>query len=299
MKKFIVNLAAAFFMVACGDETTIQGYTDVDVQNMFAIFKDSVVQGIEDSIMKASKDTVYKISKDTVYKISKDTIVKNIKDTLVFTTRDTIYSVIKKDSTVYVKKVDTIYTTVNDSVLFKVIDSLFHSVDFVKNEIPRDSLITLYDTIKTETGSVITSKTWHGKVYKGLFYDTVAYQGYVDGNHGFPQVYIKSPHEYFCWHQCGDKFSPDYLAEKGCWKTSAAMHQKFDGWRLFNLGDVISLGTYIENVIGQESIYITHTTDVWYQPNAYFYYYRIKSNGEIVITNEDVKYMCVYDLNSK
>ncbi|SHK37021.1 hypothetical protein SAMN05720759_102160 [Fibrobacter sp. UWB12] len=36
-------------MVACGDETTIQGYTDVDVQNMFAIFKDSVVQGIEEN----------------------------------------------------------------------------------------------------------------------------------------------------------------------------------------------------------------------------------------------------------
>ncbi len=175
MKKIIVALTMTMLMVGCGDETNVYGYTDEDVQNMLAVFKDSIVQNITDSLDESSKDTVYKITKDTVYKISKDT--------LRFIRTDTVYSVLKKDSIVYVNKTDTIFNVIKDSALIRIVDSVYHQRTSIINEIPRDTSITLYDTSKQESGNTISSKTWNGKVYKGVFYDTSAY---VAKYQGFP-----------------------------------------------------------------------------------------------------------------
>ena len=104
MKKLFSTLIVfAIMIIGCGDETTVKGYTDEDVQNMFSIFKDSVVQEITDSVIHTSKDTVYKVSKDTVF--------KNSRDTIYIATKDTVYSVTTNDSIVYISRIFTVNAT--------------------------------------------------------------------------------------------------------------------------------------------------------------------------------------------
>jgi hypothetical protein len=295
MKKVIAALTMTMLMVGCGDETNIYGYTDEDVQNMFVVFKDSIVRDITDSLVESSKDTVYKISKDTVYKISKDTVYKISKDTLRLVRTDTVYSVVKKDSIVYVNTTDTVFNVIKDSALIRIVDSVYHQRGFIINEIPRDTSITLYDTTELESEYTVISKTWNGFVYKDVFYDTTVYQS--SSGVSFPERYYNDgSSKYYCWHQCGSKISPDFNSStSGCWKTSEAMRQRFDGWRIFNLEDVISLGSNLGTVISQDSIYIAHTTGVSTRSANY---YRITSSGEIVLTS-GVKYLCAYDLVDK
>lgn len=288
MKKLFSTLIVfAIMIIGCGDETTVKGYTDEDVQNMFSIFKDSVVQEITDSVIHTSKDTVYKVSKDTVF--------KNSRDTIYIATKDTVYSVTTNDSIVYIYKTDTVSKVLDDTTMIRLLDSVYHRVESLSDENPRDTTITLSDTTELESGYTVVSKTWKGFVYKGVFYDTTAYQS--SSGVSFPNRYYNDgTSKYYCWHQCGSKIAPDFnSSSSGCWKTSEAMLQRFDGWRIFNFGDVMSLGKHLETVISQDSIYIAHTTGV---SSRSANYYRIMSNGEIVLTS-GVKYLCAYDLADK
>lgn len=235
MKKLFSTLIVfAIMIIGCGDETTVKGYTDEDVQNMFSIFKDSIV---------------------------------------------------------YIYKTDTVSKALDDTTMIRLIDSVYHRVESLSDENPRDTTITLSDTTELESGYTVVSKTWKGFVYKGVFYDTTAYQS--SSGVSFPNRYYNDGTKYYCWHQCGSKIAPDFnSSSSGCWKTSEAMLQRFDGWRIFNFGDVMSLGEHLGTVISQDSIYIAHTTGV---SSRSANYYRIMSNGEIVLTS-GVKYLCAYDL---
>ena len=273
----------AIFMVGCGDETTVKGYTDEDVLIMFNIFKDSVVQGITDSVIQASKDTVYQSSKDTIY----------------LATKDTVYSVTTKDSIVYIYKTDTVRNVFDDTVLIRVIDSIYHHVESVSDEIPRDTTITLSDTTESGTGFTVISRTWHGKVFQGVFYDTTVYEAAYEG---FPQKggSNSSSLEYYCWHQCGNKVAPDRVSPKGCWNSRDDMLQRFDGWRVFNFADILSLNSNLETIVGQDSIYFRATRENIGEYNRYEYvYHRILSNGEIVTSSNRTRYLCAYNLADK
>ena len=239
MKKLFSTLIVfAIMIIGCGDETTVKGYTDEDVQNMFSIFKDSIV---------------------------------------------------------YIYKTDTVSKALDDTTMIRLIDSVYHRVESLSDENPRDTTITLSDTTELESGYTVVSKTWKGFVYKGVFYDTTAYQS--SSGVSFPNRYYNDgTSKYYCWHQCGSKIAPDFnSSSSGCWKTSEAMLQRFDGWRIFNFGDVMSLGEHLGTVISQDSIYIAHTTGV---SSRSANYYRIMSNGEIVLTS-GLKYLCAYDLADK
>lgn len=48
MKKLFSTLIVfAIMIIGCGDETTVKGYTDEDVQNIFSIFKGSSELSVE------------------------------------------------------------------------------------------------------------------------------------------------------------------------------------------------------------------------------------------------------------
>lgn len=297
MKKIVIALAMTVFMIGCGDETTIKGYTDEDVQNIFSIFKDSVVQEITDSVIQASKDTVCKVSKDTIVKASIDTIYKNSKDTIYLADKDTIYSVTTKDSVVYIYKTDTIYNAVNDTSLIQIIDSIYHNLETSIDEIPRDTSITLYDTTETDAGYTIVSKKWKGKVYKGVFYDTTAYTAFHKDDYAFPDAIYSSTlssDSYYCWHQCGAIVDPDFWEYPGCWKTISSLKRRYDGWRIFNFSDVLALQSNIVSIIGENSVYFARAK--YYSGTHYsFYYNHINASGEI-IPLDNATYLCVYDL---
>ena len=319
MKKVIAALTMTMLMVGCGDETNVYGYSDEDVQNMFAVFKDSIVHDITDSLVVSSKDTIYKVSKDTIYKIekdtvyktSKDTVYKISKDTLRLTRTDTVYSVMKKDSIVYVNTTDTVFNVIKDSALIRIVDSVYHQRESIVNEIPRDTSITLYDTSKQESGITISTKTWNGKVYKGVFYDTSAY---VAKYQGFPSYAMlrndrnnSSVSYFYCLHQCGAMTKPEGTGlYSSCWNDREKMGKRYDGWRVFSFADVLSLGKKIESIVGTNTIYFYSEPDfIEFGAGERTIYHNISSTGEITYSiysvkesiYSDVKYLCAYDLS--
>lgn len=103
MKKLFSTLIVfAIMIIGCGDETTVKGYTDEDVQNMFSIFKDSIV---------------------------------------------------------YIYKTDTVSKALDDTTMIRLIDSVYHRVESLSDENPRDTTITLSDTTELESGYTVVSKT--------------------------------------------------------------------------------------------------------------------------------------------
>ena len=269
--KLIMFAIMTIFMVGCGDETTIEGYTDEDVQNMFAVFKDSVVQGIEDSIMQSAKDTVYKISKDTIY--------KNTKDTIYLATKDTVYSIKTNDSIVYVYKTDTIHNVVDDTILIRLADSVYRYMESLPDEIPRDTSITLIDTINSESGFTVISKTWKGITYKGIFYDTSAYLEHRGTSYNTSEMQ--------CVDRCGRVNDPD--VGSSCWRSAEKMKPVFDGWRRFNFEDVVILKNMLSNVIGSNKINIAYLPTIL----------AISPSGELESISGKSYYMCAYDLSHK
>lgn len=82
MKKVITVLVMVILMVGCGDETTIRGYTDEDVQNMLIFFRDSI--NSTDTIVLVSNDTIIKITEnDSIYSKLKDSLYGQIVDSVI------------------------------------------------------------------------------------------------------------------------------------------------------------------------------------------------------------------------
>ena len=111
MKKAFIALAMAVLVVGCGDETTIRGYSDTDVQNMFIVYKDSVLQELADSVIQSSKESSHI---DTIYIDSRDTVIK-------FTSDDSIHA--KMIDSLYIQVLDSVYKRINVDSIQQVIIS--------------------------------------------------------------------------------------------------------------------------------------------------------------------------------
>ena len=108
MKKMVIAvllaLAYSGVFLGCGDETTVRGYSDTDVQNMLVVYRDSILQELVDSIVysstkKAVKDTIYVSSQNTNFKtFSNDSFYEKIKDSLYLQIFDSVYKTINIDS---------------------------------------------------------------------------------------------------------------------------------------------------------------------------------------------------------
>lgn len=263
MRKMITFLATVMLLAGCGDETTVKGYTDEDVQNMFAVFKDSVVQGVFDSVTKEIGDAIY------------------------LSTRDTIYAIAKSDSIAIVSKVDTIYNVIRDTSLIRIVDSLYSQYSSDSNEVPRDTSITLYDTTVSESGNTIVSRTWKGKVYGGFFYDTVGYQEFRGSSYASDK---------YCASRCGAINEPDW-ASLSCWNSYEKMNQRFDGWRLLTTEDVFILGDKLGSILGTNTVNVAYFRAA--NANESSFFIAINSTREIIKGEARDKYMCVYKLSDK
>ena len=328
MKKIISILTICAALIGCGDDVTnINGYTDEEVKALIdsslgsqdvIVMSDTVYQQTVDTIYNMVIDTVTNELVDTIYQRVVDTVTTELVDTIYTRVVDTVMNELV--DTIYQRVVDTVYHELVDTIYQKVVDTVFTELEKVGIDVskPRDTTITLSDT----ADGIITSKTYKGVVYKGVFYEAHEYQYgmniIVDNGGAHPGVFV-IPDNYIKvedyasdnWgshisgyvhltYQCGDISKPDY--NERAYRDDKQI-KKFDGWRLFNDADAYDMAQYLNMIVSDTTqiflsviAYNTNNSHIYRDFTANVAKYKVPS---MVSKNEDkekLKYVCAYDL---
>lgn len=288
MKKILLLMAFALFTIGCGDTTTINGYSEEQVSELLASNKDTVYQ-----VQKGDSVLTYIYVTDTLYKEMVDTIYKQVIDTIV--NSDTIYNRIV--DTVYARVIDTVINTLVDTIYTRVIDTVFATLENVgiDTELPRDTIITLYDT----TDNQITAKIYNGIVYKNVFYDTTKYkynetdtEPYNITIGGWKSTNLKV----YATTQCGILSKPTWKNLGWTSEETFKMIKHISGWRMFNSSDAIKFQDNLNKIISDNSeIYLSTITQ---SEKLYEFMANVatKDSPSSVAKGKMLKYMCAYDL---
>lgn len=352
MKKlFIFGLAVAMLSACGNDPVTNAGYFDDDLdrsidssthddhsQNNTTITNDdhsSVVIDdhssvnhyytdtifVVDTVFHETTDTIYKMTVDTLYKTHIDTLYKTLYDTLTTTIIDTVINTLV--DTVVQRVIDTVINTMVDTVYTRVVDTVVTSLNTagVNIETLRDTSITLTDTID----GLELSRTFYGKVYKNVFYDTTMYQYSVssydsrvantvaftyhavgDRKYTYNQQAHDTRYETYTFvSQCGAMHKPT----DGVWNYSKSSQSPnntfrvFRGWRMFDESDAYQLRNHLDIII--PSTVAVYLSDVYRFTgdgidksglnNAQYIANVVTSTGTKTVLWPET-YMCAYDL---
>lgn len=271
-------MAFAIFMTGCGDTTTINGYSEDQVNELLAANKDTVYQ-----VQKGDSVLTYIYVTDTLYKEIVDTIYKQVIDTIV--NSDTIYNRI----------VDTVYTRVIDTVINTLVDTIYTNVG-IDTEHPRDTSITLYDT----TDNQITAKIYKGIVFKNVFYDTTKYKYNETDSEPYNITIdndIRSTYlTVYTTTQCGILSKPTWKNIGWTSEETFRTVKHIPGWRLFNSNDANKLQENLDMFIADDMIYLNTITK---SNKLYDFMANVatKDSPSSVAKGKLLKYMCAYELN--
>lgn len=305
MKKLITLLVAGIAFIACGDTTTINGYTDEQVEKLLAANKDTVYQVTDgDSVMTYIyvTDTLYNEIVDTVYKMSVDTLYQTLYDTLSTTIIDTVINTLV--DTVVTRVIDTVINTMVDTVYTRVIDTVFKTLENVgvDTELPRDTSITVTGVLDGYN----ISRTYNGVVYKGVFYDTTLYQ-FNDSNSttivGSKLKSTKTDMYRVMVDQCGAIVPPNDGLFIETYEGNTSTYKYFDGWRHMNNTDLAKLDTHISYIVPETkkvvTNVITNNLDGW-DNNIFMADVATHTGKEIVnyvsLIRATLYYVCAYEL---
>lgn len=315
MKKIITILTICAALIGCGDDVTnINGYTDEEVKALIdsslgsqdvIVMSDTVYQQTVDTIYNMVIDTVTNELVDTIYQRVVDTVTTELVDTIYTRVVDTVMNELV--DTIYQRVVDTVYHELVDTIYKKVVDTVFTELEKVGIDVskPRDTTITLSDT----ADGIITSKTYKGVVYKGVFYEAHEYQygallkmtpASDNTFYQFGNINTKENYEWitvYYYDQCGSINKPDYNGI--AWRNVNSI-KRFPGWRLFNDQDASEMAQYLDMIVSDTTLVYLNTLS-----------YDERGRGALVATiakykvpnttskNEDkekLKYVCAYDL---
>lgn len=321
MKHLLAILIAAAMLTACGDTTTINGYSDEQVEKLLEANKDTIYQVNDgDSILTYIyvTDTLYTEIVDTVYKMSVDTLYQTLYDTLTTTITDTIVNTLV--DTITTRVIDTVINTMVDTVYTRVIDTVFKTLETigVDTDMPKDTTIVLYDT----TEGTITAKFYAGVVFKNTFYEAKEYQlakemptvdasfSFSTSVNGVQEVTVSN----YAWEMncsgacgirgnvyvtalCGTITQPDYM--NFAYKTTQI--KRFDGWRVFDAEDAYKMAPYLNQIVSDTTlVYLSTVLNTQNGVNTTFTANVAKYNvPSMVSQNKDkysLKYVCAYDL---
>lgn len=312
MKKIITILTICAALIGCGDDVTnINGYTDEEVKALIdSSLSSQDIIVMSDTVYQQTVDTIYNMVIDTVTNELVDTIYQRVVDTVTTELVDTIYTRVVDTvmnelvDTIYQRVVDTVYHELVDTIYQKVIDTVFTELEKVGIDVskPRDTTITFSDT----TDGIITSKTYKGVVYKGVFYEAHEYgYGVFIQNidvifYPFGNLDISESGNRFTvyyYDQCGAINKPDY---KGfAWRDVNSI-KRFPGWRMFNDQDAYEMAQYLNMIVSDTALVYLNTLS-----------YEEKGRGNLIATiakykvpnttsryedREKLKYVCAYDL---
>lgn len=259
MKHLIFAILLALTITACGDKTTINGYTDEQVEKLLEANKDTVYQVTDgDSVITYIyvTDTLYNEIVDTVYQMSVDTLYRTLYDTLSTTIIDTVVNTLV--DTVITRVIDTVINTMVDTVYTLVIDTVFKTLEDigVDTEFPRDTSITVTGILDGYT----VSRTYNGVVFKGVFYDTTLYQ-YNDSNSVVRVGYswrVNTDMNRKMVDQCGAIVPP---SESGLYVDTyynqPLKFNYFDGWRHMDNNDLTGLDNRISYIVPEGKMAVT------------------------------------------
>ena len=306
MKKLLITLLFALLLTACGDKTTINGYTDEQVEKLLEANKDTVYQVTDgDSVLTYIyvTDTLYNEIVDTVYQMSVDTLYRTLYDTLSTTIIDTVVNTLV--DTVVTRVIDTVINTMVDTVYTRVIDTVFKTLEDigVDTEFPRDTSITVTGILDGYT----VSRTYNGVVFKGVFYDTTLYQ-YNDSNSVVHVGYswrINSDLNRKMVDQCGAIVPPSVSGlYVDTYYNQTLKFNYFDGWRHMDNNDLTVLDNRISYIVpeGKEVVTRVITNNLeGYSDNIFMADVATNTGKELVNFvsrfRRTLYYVCAYDLN--
>ena len=272
MFKITKYIAVGLLLIGCTDYSS---QVDADYEEwrekQLAIAVDSIAANMTlDTVTLKKVDTLKTTVRDTIIlnktKVQTDTVVVNktkhdtviVKDTV--TKVDTLF---RKDTVIHVQT-----NTVHDTVKVRVVDTIMSlpvsnihkvlDIDADNPDLPHDTLITLSIVIN----NMEMRRTFSGRVYKNIFYDTTLY-AYSDDIYRLyntkkedisssqyneyvmsPQCGLVTPLSHGVWNYTHTAYSANsIIARRGVQKYY------FNGWRMLDDTDISHLTNVYQYII--------------------------------------------------